>query len=140
MALRSRTCQRPQVIRLQGPRSGVPMTVLAKVAHSLEYTKAGPSIVSALAGSRLRERSMNVTVENLVKEFGQTPALHGVSLEIAAGELIALLGPSGSGKTTLLRLIAGLDFPTSGRVLFGNEDASSKSVQDRNVGFVFQSY
>ncbi|MBX9846171.1 MAG: ATP-binding cassette domain-containing protein, partial [Xanthobacteraceae bacterium] len=63
---------------------------------------------------------MTVTVENLVKEFGQTPALHGVSLDIAGGELIALLGPSGSGKTTLLRLIAGLDFPTSGRVLFGN--------------------
>jgi len=83
---------------------------------------------------------MTVTVENLVKEFGTTPALHGVSLEIAGGELIALLGPSGSGKTTLLRLIAGLDFPTSGRVLFGNEDASAKSVQDRNVGFVFQSY
>src|SRR5215217_4065702 len=72
--------------------------------------------------------------------IGKTPALHGVSLEIAGGELIALLGPSGSGKTTLLRLIAGLDFPTSGRVLFGNEDAASKSVQDRNVGFVFQSY
>ncbi len=83
---------------------------------------------------------MSVTVENLVKEFGTTPALHGVSLEIAGGELIALLGPSGSGKTTLLRLIAGLDFPTAGRVLFGNEDASAKSVQDRNVGFVFQSY
>src|SRR5690606_38359775 len=58
----------------------------------------------------------------------------------AGGELIALLGPSGSGKTTLLRLIAGLDFPTSGRILFGDEDASAKSVQERNVGFVFQHY
>jgi sulfate transport system ATP-binding protein len=116
------------------------MTALAKVAHTLEYAKAGPSVVPAVVGNRLRERSMTVTVENLVKEFGQTAALHGVSLEIAGGELIALLGPSGSGKTTLLRLIAGLDFPTSGRVLFGNEDASSKSVQERNVGFVFQNY
>jgi sulfate transport system ATP-binding protein len=116
------------------------MTALAKVAHTLEYAKAGPSAVPAVVGNRLRERSMTVTVENLVKEFGQTAALHGVSLEIAGGELIALLGPSGSGKTTLLRLIAGLDFPTSGRVLFGNEDASSKSVQERNVGFVFQNY
>ena len=116
------------------------MTALAKVAHTLEYPKAGPSVVPAVVGNRLRERSMTVTVENLVKEFGQTAALHGVSLEIAGGELIALLGPSGSGKTTLLRLIAGLDFPTSGRVLFGNEDASSKSVQERNVGFVFQNY
>src|SRR5262245_3376607 len=116
------------------------MTVLAKVAHTLEYPRAASSVVPTVAGNRLRERSMTVTAENLVKEFGQTAALHGVSLEIAGGELIALLGPSGSGKTTLLRLIAGLDFPTSGRVLFGNEDASSKSVQERNVGFVFQNY
>ena len=69
---------------------------------------------------------MNVTVDNLAKTFGDTAALNGVSLDIAGGELIALLGPSGSGKTTLLRLIAGLDFPTSGRILFGDEDASRK--------------
>ena len=55
-----------------------------------------------------------------------------------SGELVALLGPSGSGKTTLLRLIAGLDYPTRGRVLFGDEDALRLSVQERNVGFVFQ--
>ncbi|MCC6946835.1 MAG: sulfate/molybdate ABC transporter ATP-binding protein [Bradyrhizobiaceae bacterium] len=83
---------------------------------------------------------MNVTVQDLVKTFGETAALYGVSLDIRGGELIALLGPSGSGKTTLLRLIAGLDFPTSGRILFGDEDASTKSVKDRNVGFVFQHY
>src|SRR3954464_9087342 len=121
-----------------------PMTALAKAPTKaqrvIDYRNAGPSIIPGLTGTRPRESSMNVTVENLFKDFGQTPALHGVSLEIAGGELIALLGPSGSGKTTLLRLIAGLDFPTSGRVLFGDEDASSKSVQDRNVGFVFQSY
>jgi sulfate transport system ATP-binding protein len=121
------------------PATEVPMTALAKVPRAIDYANAGLSIVPGFSGNS-RERSMGVTVENLVKEFGQTPALYGVSLEIAGGELIALLGPSGSGKTTLLRLIAGLDFPTSGRVLFGNEDASAKSVQDRNVGFVFQSY
>ena len=81
-----------------------------------------------------------MTVEKLVKTFGEAPALHDVSLDIAGGELIALLGPSGSGKTTLLRVIAGLEFPTSGRVLIGGEDASLKSVQERNVGFVFQHY
>ncbi len=54
------------------------MTALAKVAHTLEYAEAAPSVVPAVAGNRLRERPMTVTVENLVKEFGQTPALHGV--------------------------------------------------------------
>jgi sulfate transport system ATP-binding protein len=83
---------------------------------------------------------MEIRIENLRKEFDRYPALHDVSLDIRSGELIALLGPSGSGKTTLLRLVAGLERPTTGRVFFGDEDASNKSVQDRNVGFVFQHY
>ncbi len=83
---------------------------------------------------------MDIRIENIRKEFERFPALHDVSLDIRSGELIALLGPSGSGKTTLLRLIAGLEFPTSGRILFGDEDASAKSVQERHVGFVFQHY
>ncbi|WP_152044806.1 sulfate/molybdate ABC transporter ATP-binding protein [Aureimonas psammosilenae] len=83
---------------------------------------------------------MDISVRNIRKEFDRYPALHDVSLDIRSGELIALLGPSGSGKTTLLRLIAGLEFPTSGQIFFGPEDASAKSVQERNVGFVFQHY
>ncbi|ODT65132.1 MAG: sulfate ABC transporter ATP-binding protein [Pelagibacterium sp. SCN 63-23] len=83
---------------------------------------------------------MQVRVENVRKEFDRFPALHDVSLDIVSGELIALLGPSGSGKTTLLRLIAGLERPTAGRIFFGDEDASEKSVQERNIGFVFQHY
>ena len=83
---------------------------------------------------------VDVSVENVEKAFGDTPALHGVSLEIKSGELVALLGPSGSGKTTLLRILAGLDFPTAGRVMFGGEDALRLTVQQRNVGFVFQNY
>ncbi|MHA6300120.1 sulfate/molybdate ABC transporter ATP-binding protein [Devosia sp. CAU 1758] len=83
---------------------------------------------------------MEVRVENVRKEFDRFPALHDVSLDVGSGELIALLGPSGSGKTTLLRLIAGLERPTAGRILFGEEDASEKSVQERNIGFVFQHY
>ena len=66
--------------------------------------------------------------------------LRDLSLDVRAGELIGLLGPSGSGKTTLLRIIAGLDFPDSGRILFGGDDATGLPVQQRAVGFVFQHY
>ncbi len=83
---------------------------------------------------------IDVSVENVEKAFGETPALHGVSLEIKAGELVALLGPSGSGKTTLLRILSGLDFPTAGRVMFGGDDALKLTVRERNIGFVFQNY
>lgn len=66
--------------------------------------------------------------------------MRNVSLDIRPGELVALLGPSGSGKTTLLRVIAGLNSPDRGRVLFDGEDATNLAVQNRRVGMVFQNY
>jgi sulfate transport system ATP-binding protein len=69
-----------------------------------------------------------------------TAAVNGIDLDVAPGELMALLGPSGSGKTTLLRLVAGLESPSQGRILFGDEDATQLSVRHRRVGFVFQHY
>lgn len=83
---------------------------------------------------------MKIEIEYLAKEFGTERALHPVSLTIPSGALIALLGPSGSGKTTLLRILAGLEFPTSGRVRFDGTDATGLSVQERRAGFVFQHY
>jgi sulfate transport system ATP-binding protein len=82
----------------------------------------------------------SVTLEGVHKQFGRFAALNGVSLEIAAGELLALLGPSGSGKTTLLRIIAGLEFPDRGEVRFGDQAVTFAHAAERGVGFVFQQY
>ncbi|GEO80193.1 sulfate/molybdate ABC transporter ATP-binding protein [Pararhodospirillum oryzae] len=83
---------------------------------------------------------MRIDIQGIHKEFGQFPALRGVELTIGDGELIALLGPSGSGKTTLLRVIAGLERPDAGQILFNGADMADTPVQERNVGFVFQHY
>jgi sulfate transport system ATP-binding protein len=83
---------------------------------------------------------MTIEVQHIRKQFGQFTALDDVSLQFADGELTALLGPSGCGKTTLLRIIAGLEFPDSGKVLLDSDDASSRHVRERQVGFVFQHY
>jgi sulfate/thiosulfate transport system ATP-binding protein len=83
---------------------------------------------------------MSITVHNIRKSFGAFTALGDVSLDFPNGELVALLGPSGCGKTTLLRIIAGLDYPDSGRVMLDGEDASDRHVRERQVGFVFQHY
>jgi len=83
---------------------------------------------------------MTIEVQGIRKTFGRFVALDGVSLDFPSGELIALLGPSGCGKTTLLRIIAGLERPDEGRVLFDGHDASHRDVRERQVGFVFQHY
>ncbi|MBV8621131.1 MAG: sulfate ABC transporter ATP-binding protein [Curvibacter sp.] len=83
---------------------------------------------------------MSIQIRNLSKHFGDFHALRDVSLDIDSGELIALLGPSGCGKTTLLRIIAGLESPDTGHILFSGEDTTDVHVRDRQVGFVFQHY
>ncbi|WP_027135204.1 sulfate/molybdate ABC transporter ATP-binding protein [Geminicoccus roseus] len=83
---------------------------------------------------------MTITVKGLTKEFNGFVAVHDVDLTVSQGELVALLGPSGSGKTTLLRIIAGLEFADRGQVLFNGDDATTRAVGERAVGFVFQHY
>ncbi|MGM9487557.1 sulfate/molybdate ABC transporter ATP-binding protein [Ideonella sp. YS5] len=83
---------------------------------------------------------MSIEIRNLVKRFGTLAVCDHLNLDIPSGELVALLGPSGSGKTTLLRMIAGLEQPDSGSVLFHGEDATFADVRERQVGFVFQHY
>ena len=83
---------------------------------------------------------MTIRIENVTKRFDDFTAVDRISLEVASGELVALLGPSGSGKTTLLRMIAGLDFPDEGRILFDGHDATERHARHRRVGFVFQHY
>jgi len=83
---------------------------------------------------------MSIEIRNVQKNFGSFSALNNVSLEVPSGELVALLGPSGCGKTTLLRIIAGLEAPDAGNVLFSGEDTTDRHVRERQVGFVFQHY
>jgi sulfate/thiosulfate transport system ATP-binding protein len=84
--------------------------------------------------------SSPIVVEGLSKSFGSFEAVKDVTFTAPAGAVTALLGPSGSGKSTVLRMIAGLERPTAGRIVMGDEEITPKSVQERRVGFVFQHY
>ena len=81
-----------------------------------------------------------VGIEAVAKRFGQVEALRGVSLELGAGKLTAILGPSGCGKTTLLRSIAGFVAVDAGRILFGRDDVTALPPQARGTAMVFQNY
>jgi spermidine/putrescine ABC transporter ATP-binding subunit len=81
-----------------------------------------------------------VILDKVSKKYGDVTAVDGIVLHVRPGELLTLLGPSGSGKTTTLMMIAGLLFPTSGRILMGDEDITFKPPEMRNMGVVFQHY
>ena len=82
----------------------------------------------------------DVNIVNVTKTFGEVRALDNISLEIASGELVALLGPSGCGKTTLLRTVAGLEKPNAGQIIINGKDVSQVPTRNRPIGMVFQSY
>jgi multiple sugar transport system ATP-binding protein len=79
-----------------------------------------------------------IRVENLHKVFGDFVAVLNSGFTVANGEFFCLLGPSGCGKTTTLRMIAGLELPTSGRIMLGDEDVTFKRAAERDIAFVFQ--
>jgi iron(III) transport system ATP-binding protein len=86
------------------------------------------------------DHAASLRVRDIHKRFGHFTALDGVSLDIAAGELVCLLGPSGCGKTTLLRCIAGLERQDGGSLYIGSRDISHLPPQARDYGILFQSY
>jgi putative ABC transport system ATP-binding protein len=106
--------------------------------------------MSAITPPQVTTRASAVSVQNVRKVYQrdsqQITVLDGMDLEVPAGEFVALMGPSGSGKTTLLNLIAGIDRPTSGRVVVANTDLAPLSEgelakwRSRNIGFIFQFY
>src|SRR5574340_1748792 len=81
-----------------------------------------------------------LSLSHLTRRFGASAAVDDLSLEIPAGELLALVGASGSGKTTTLRMVAGYETPTSGRVLLEGRDITALPPQRRDFGMVFQHY
>ncbi len=89
---------------------------------------------------------MYLTLENITKVFpgrgnvGEVTAVHNVDLEIQKGELVTLLGPSGCGKTTTLRMIAGFEFPTTGKIFLDGQEINALPPHKRDMSMVFQSY
>jgi len=82
----------------------------------------------------------SVTLENISKHYGDICAADGYDLNVSGGEFFVLFGTTGAGKTTLLRMIAGLEKPDGGNILFNGMNAEGKSPADRNIAFVFQQY
>ena len=104
----------------------------------------------ATATTEIGKAAATVNVQNVRKVYHRDSqeivVLDGINLEVPQGEFVALMGPSGSGKTTLLNLIAGIDRPTSGKVVVGGTDVGTLSEgalakwRSQNVGFIFQFY
>ena len=102
---------------------------------------------TAMPGLRARAAATfaaSLTLENVTRRYGETAALAGIDLDVAPGEIVCLLGPSGCGKTTLLRVIAGIEKPSSGRVLINDREVAGPSKfvtpENRNVGLMFQDF
>jgi NitT/TauT family transport system ATP-binding protein len=105
-----------------------------------DYRQQSPEVAARFA--RIREREVVMRIENLGKIFtaakgGETAALRNINFQLHRREFVCVIGPSGCGKSTLIRILAGLDFPSSGRILV-NDEAVTGPCSDR--GMVFQGY
>jgi spermidine/putrescine transport system ATP-binding protein len=92
------------------------------------------------SSSGFREATGDLRLEDVTKSFGDFTAVDDLSLVVPRGSFFALLGPSGCGKTTTLRMVAGLEQPSSGRILIGDTDLTGSRPYERPVNTVFQSY
>ncbi|MEL7086274.1 MAG: sn-glycerol-3-phosphate ABC transporter ATP-binding protein UgpC [Cyanobacteria bacterium J06597_1] len=92
------------------------------------------TLIRAIAGMA------SVTLAGIQKQFGKTKALHSIDLAIRDREFMVLVGPSGCGKSTLLRIVAGLEFPTSGEVAIGDRSVTQLPPKQRDIAMVFQNY
>ena len=103
-------------------------------------TTGNAATAAGTIGQAGRGGGTSVLLRDLTRAFGATRALDGLSIEMAPGELVALLGPSGCGKTTALRIVAGFETADTGSVLVDGKDISSVPAARRDMGMVFQSY
>ena len=94
----------------------------------------------ATAEAEQAPRKNFVELKGVTKRFGTNTVLENLDLAIPKGHMVTLLGPSGCGKTTVLRLVAGLEKPSEGRIYIDGEDVTDRSIQQRDICMVFQSY
>jgi iron(III) transport system ATP-binding protein len=90
--------------------------------------------------SDMQDKKHFVELKNVAKRFGNNTVIENLSLAIPRGDMVTLLGPSGCGKTTVLRLVAGLEKPSGGQIFIDGEDVTDRSIQQRDICMVFQSY
>jgi multiple sugar transport system ATP-binding protein len=83
---------------------------------------------------------LGISIKSISRNFGSVKALDSVSLDVSAGEFVALVGPSGCGKSTLMRIVAGIEAADSGSISIGSRDVTTLRAADRNVAMVFQNY